>query len=436
MAESGILMSGFSVQKAVVSAEMTVGPVVLNDYRIGIVQSSESEYALEIARGGVVQTLRIVSPVIAIEKIDGGHRVTVTDAEGEKSFSVRDGSGSGTGGGTGGGEDGGYYEPSVDENGVLSWTASRAGMPEVDEVCIMGPQGVPGETGPKGEKGADGVSISHRWDGTELVVTSAEGTSSADLKGEKGEDGFSPVIEVSETDGGHRVTVTDAEGVKSFVVADGAVGSGSGGEDGGYYEPSVDENGVISWAASKEGMPEVDAVCIKGPQGVPGETGPQGDKGDTGAIGPQGPEGPQGIRGETGPAGKDGVSVTHSWDGSVLTVTSAGGTSSADLRGPQGLQGEQGPAGETGPEGPQGPKGDTGERGPQGEQGPKGDAFTYADFTEEQLAGLKGPQGDAGEQGPKGDDGYTPVRGTDYWTEADIAQIKGYVDEAILGGAW
>ena len=35
-----------------------------------------------------------------------------------------------------------------------------------------------------------------------------------------------------------------------------------------------------------------------------------------------------------------------------------------------------------------------------------------------------------------GEDGYTPVRGTDYWTEEDIATIKGYVDEAILGGAW
>jgi len=29
-----------------------------------------------------------------------------------------------------------------------------------------------------------------------------------------------------------------------------------------------------------------------------------------------------------------------------------------------------------------------------------------------------------------------PVRGTDYWTAADIAEIKGYVDEAILNGAW
>ena len=38
--------------------------------------------------------------------------------------------------------------------------------------------------------------------------------------------------------------------------------------------------------------------------------------------------------------------------------------------------------------------------------------------------------------GPPGDDGYTPVRGKDYWTPADIATIKAYVDEAILGGAW
>ena len=38
--------------------------------------------------------------------------------------------------------------------------------------------------------------------------------------------------------------------------------------------------------------------------------------------------------------------------------------------------------------------------------------------------------------GAKGSDGYTPVRGTDYWTEADKAEIKAYVDDAILNGAW
>ena len=31
---------------------------------------------------------------------------------------------------------------------------------------------------------------------------------------------------------------------------------------------------------------------------------------------------------------------------------------------------------------------------------------------------------------------HTPVRGEDYWTDEDIAEIKGYVDSAILNGVW
>lgn len=46
--------------------------------------------------------------------------------------------------------------------------------------------------------------------------------------------------------------------------------------------------------------------------------------------------GPQGDRGQKGDKGDPGTSVIHSWDGSVLTITSAAGTSSADLRGPKG----------------------------------------------------------------------------------------------------
>ena len=55
-----------------------------------------------------------------------------------------------------------------------------------------------------------------------------------------------------------------------------------------------------------------------------------------------------------------------------------------------------------------GPKGDKGDTGATGPQGPKGDAFTFEDFTTEQLASLKGPKGDTGAQGPigpKGDKG-------------------------------
>ena len=41
----------------------------------------------------------------------------------------------------------------------------------------------------KGDKGDPGVSVTHEWNGTTLIVTSASGTSSADLKGEKGDPG-------------------------------------------------------------------------------------------------------------------------------------------------------------------------------------------------------------------------------------------------------
>ena len=41
----------------------------------------------------------------------------------------------------------------------------------------------------------------------------------------------------------------------------------------------------------------------------------------------------------------------------------------------------------------------------KGEPGEKGDAFTYADFTEEQLASLKGADGNPGAKGDPGDDG-------------------------------
>ena len=44
-------------------------------------------------------------------------------------------------------------------------------------------------------------------------------------------------------------------------------------------------------------------------------------------------------------------------------------------------------------------KGETGDRGEKGEKGDKGDAFTYDDFTAEQLADLKGHKGDPGDSG-------------------------------------
>lgn len=51
------------------------------------------------------------------------------------------------------------------------------------------------------------------------------------------------------------------------------------GEDGGYYIPSVDENGVLSWTGSEEGMEEVATASIQGKDGEPGPVGPKGDAG-------------------------------------------------------------------------------------------------------------------------------------------------------------
>lgn len=120
-------------------------------------------------------------------------------------------------------------------------------------------------------------------------------------------------------------------------------------------------------------------------QGEQGETGPQGTTGETGS---------QGATGETGSQGTDGL------QGEI---------------GPQGVDGIQGATGETGPQGIDGLQGTTGSQGTTGEtgaQGPMGPAFTYNDFTQEQLQGLVGPQGPVGPQGTTGETGSQGTTGS------------------------
>ena len=50
--------------------------------------------------------------------------------------------------------------------------------------------------------------------------------------------------------------------------------------------------------------------------------------------------------------------------------------------------------------------------------------------------GEPGKDGEDGIDGIDGEDGYTPQKGVDYWTDADKAEIKNYVDDAILNGTW
>ena len=54
--------------------------------------------------------------------------------------------------------------------------------------ALKGEAGKDGKDGSDGKDGADGVPCTHAWNGTILTVTSASGTSSADLRGKDGAD--------------------------------------------------------------------------------------------------------------------------------------------------------------------------------------------------------------------------------------------------------
>ena len=139
----------------------------------------------------------------------------------------------------------------------------------------------------------------------------------------------------------------------------------------------------------------------------------KGEKGDQGNQGPQGIQGEKGDKGEKG----DSFSIKKTYssiiemqedldnmnindyvmiassifeeDNAKLYVkTSEGWVFITDFSGSQGIQ------------------------GPQGEQG---------------IQGIQGPQGETGQ------DGYTPIKGTDYWTEEDKNEIKSYCDSLITG---
>lgn len=196
------------------------------------------------------------------------------------------------------GEDGATFIPSVSDDGVISWTNDKD-LPNPDPVNIKGDPGKNGYTPIKGIDyfdGKDGINGKNGY-------TPVKGKDYFDGKdgkngidGTNGKDGYTPVKGVDYFDGKNGI-------------------DGKDGKDGvNGVTPHVGSNGNWFIGGTDTGIP---------------------------ATGPAGKQGLPGTPGKDGSDGKDGISTTHSWNGTTLTVTSASGTSSANLKGDKG---DTGPA--------------------------------------------------------------------------------------------
>ena len=279
------------------------------------------------------------------------------------------------------GDTGPYFLPSVNAEGVLSWT-NNGGLENPSPANIRGPQGA---TGPQGEQGIQGEKGDTGETGPQGPKGDTGETGPQGPKGDTGETGpQGPKGDMGETGPqgpkGDTGTGLDIRGTYASVEAlEAAVQTPGQGDM--YNVGTASPYTIYMWDESAGAW--LSQGQLQGPAGPQGEQGPQGEKGDTGETGAQGP------KGDAGPYFLPSVSAEG-----VLSWTNNGGLENpeqANIRGPQGEQGEQGPQGETGATGAQGPQGET------GPQGPKGDT------------GEQGPQGEAGPQGEQGTPGVSPT---------------------------
>lgn len=180
------------------------------------------------------------SPIVDLTATDAGVDITVTDADGTKTATVRNG------------KDG--------RDGVDGYTPVK-GVDYFDGV-----DGKDGKDGINGQDGRTPVKGVDYFDGKDGV------------DGKPGQDGFSPVVDVQDISGGHRVTITDKDGEKQFDVMDGAGGGGGASVQSDWNEnnpesPAYVQNRThwlerpyepILWDGSTEGRDTVDASILYG----------------------------------------------------------------------------------------------------------------------------------------------------------------------------
>ena len=247
----------------------------------------------------------------------------------------------------------------------------------------------------------NGTSVTHKWSGTTLEITSASGTSSANLQGERGPNGAGlvPRGEWSVATAYATLELVSHQG-NSYIVRKPCTGvtpvegefymlSGKKGSDGKmtFEDLTPEQKESLKGDPGAQGPPGI--------QGIPGKDGLPGDPGRDGAPGRDGIPGKQGLPGENGKSAyqialENGfVGNEEAWLASLV--------------------------------GPTGPQGAPGRNGSDGAQGPQG---------------VPGEKGDPGVQGPAG---KTPVKGVDYYTQADKNEMVDMVLQAMprwTGGSY
>ena len=353
------------------------------------------------------------------------------------------------------------------------------------------PQGATGPAGHDGKNGSDGTTphvdtATGDWFlGDKDTGVHAQGEQGK--TGQTGKDGITPHID--KTTGNWFIGDND-----TGVHAQGATGdTGQTGKNG--VTPHIGDNGDWFIGDQDTNLP---SRGVQGPQGEPGKDGDRGPKGDPGTPGPQGADGKDGKDGKAfaiaktftskadmssdGLADGDFVMIAsevgdpdnasmYLWNGTEFKFI-ADFSGAQGVRGPKGEDGKQGPQGDPGQPGQQGAPGAPGKDGITPHIGSNGNWYLGDQDTGKPSQGKQGPQGEPGKdgqqgvpgasgkdgdtpyigsnghwyvgsrdtgkpsQGRAGTDGKTPIRGTDYWTDADKAEIKKWVDDAILNGKW
>lgn len=290
------------------------------------------------------------------------------------------------------------FTPYIDENGWLEWS-NDGGFDNPDPIKVRGEDGQDGEDG-------NGIKSAVLNANYTLTLTFDDGTTytTPSLRGAPGEDGDPGDAGVgiasikqtttSSADGGTNVvTVTKTDGTSStFSVKNGNKGSTG---DTGPQGPQG----------------------ATGPQGSTGPQGPQGEKGDKGDAGETGPQGPTGDTGATGATGQRGPGFLSTTTGIASYTTTVGGIKPTYRILLTTLK-EQSKVSEV----------------------LVGDTVRYSyyiypviyvDETYAYMGTRVSIRGATGGTGAAGEDGYTPVKGTDYYTEADKTEMVGLVKAAM-----